>query len=41
MDYYICENCDKAFDEFEMNYNAAQEDKKVLCQECREKIKGE
>jgi len=34
-DYYKCERCGKVFDEFEMNYKAAQEDKKTLCRECR------
>lgn len=37
MDYYKCENCGKVFDEFEMNFKAAQKDKKTLCRKCREK----
>ena len=36
MDYYKCEKCNKVFDEFEMNYRAAQADKKCLCSACRE-----
>ena len=36
MDYYKCENCGKMFDEFEMNYRAAQVDKKCWCRACRE-----
>ena len=36
MDYYKCENCGKVFDEFEMNYRAAQVDKKCWCRACRE-----
>lgn len=36
MDYYKCEQCGKTFDEFEMNYKAAQLDKKCLCRDCRE-----
>ena len=36
MDYYKCENCGKMFDEFEMNYRAAQVDKKCWCCACRE-----
>lgn len=39
MDYYKCESCKKSFDEFEMNYKAAQEDKKILCESCRDKLK--
>lgn len=35
MDYYKCENCGKVFDEFEMNYRAAQVDKKCWCRACR------
>ena len=35
MDYYKCEQCGKTFDEFEMNYKAAQTDKKCLCGDCR------
>ena len=35
MDYYKCEDCGKAFDEFEMDFKAAQEDKKTLCKDCR------
>lgn len=35
MDYYKCERCGKIFDEFAMNYKAAQTDKKCLCNECR------
>ena len=37
MDYYICEECGKRFDEFEMNFRLAQKDKKCLCRECRNK----
>lgn len=36
IDEYKCEKCGKRFDEFEMNYKAAQEDKKCLCRACRE-----
>ena len=36
-DYYKCENCGKIFDEFEMNYKAAQIDKRELCRDCRNK----
>lgn len=36
MDYYKCENCGKVFDEFEMNYRAAQVDKKCWCRACRD-----
>ena len=35
VDYYKCEECGKIFNEFEMNYKATQEDKKILCRECR------
>lgn len=38
MDYYKCENCSKVFDEFEMNYRAAQVDKKCWCRACREAV---
>jgi DNA-directed RNA polymerase subunit RPC12/RpoP len=38
MDYYKCENCEKIFDEFEMNFKVAQEDKKTLCSSCRSKL---
>lgn len=38
MDYYKCEECGKIFDEFEMNYRAAQEDKKELCRACRKRL---
>ena len=37
MDYFKCEKCGKVFDEFEMNFKAAQEDKRCWCRECREK----
>ena len=37
MDHYICDCCGKRFDELEMNFKAAQEDKRTLCQECRAK----
>jgi hypothetical protein len=37
MDYYKCEKCGEIFDEFEMNYRAAQIDKKCWCRACREK----
>ena len=37
LDYYKCEECGRRFDEFEMNYAAAQEDKKCLCSKCRAK----
>lgn len=39
MDYYKCENCGKMFDEFEMNFQAVQIDKKCLCDHCRKNIK--
>lgn len=39
MDYYKCENCGNVFNEFEMNYRAAQVDKKCLCPTCRESTK--
>ena len=35
MDYYWCENCGIRFYEFEMNFLAAQQDKKTLCEKCR------
>lgn len=35
MDYYKCTNCGKVFDEFEMNYQEAQIDKKFWCSKCR------
>jgi hypothetical protein len=35
MDYYWCERCGIRFDEFEMNFLAAQQDQKTLCQKCR------
>lgn len=34
--HYTCEECGAEFNEFEMNFKAAQEDKKVLCQDCRQ-----
>ncbi len=37
-DYYKCESCGIVFDEFEMNYKAAQEDKKCLCAKCRKTL---
>ena len=36
-DIYKCEECGGVFDGFEMNYKAAQEDKKTLCRNCRAK----
>lgn len=36
-DYYKCIKCGKVFDEFEMNYKAAQQDKQCLCRDCRSK----
>lgn len=39
MDTYKCEKCGERFDEFEMNYRAAQIDKKCLCRKCREGVK--
>ena len=36
MDYYYCEECEEEIDEFEMNYKAAQIDKKTLCRKCRD-----
>jgi len=39
MDYYKCEKCGCTFDEFEMNYVAAETDKKCLCRKCRDKLK--
>lgn len=35
MDYYTCQRCGVHFDEFEMDYAAAQTDKQVLCSVCR------
>ena len=35
MDMYTCELCGIEFDEFEMNYKAAQQDKKCWCRHCR------
>ncbi len=40
-DYYKCESCGIVFDEFEMNYKAAQEDKKCLCAKCRKTLERE
>lgn len=39
MDYFTCEKCSTRFDEFEMNFKAVQEDKKILCNDCRLKEK--
>jgi len=36
MNYYKCEKCGKVFDEFEMNFKAAQIDKLCWCNECRQ-----
>jgi len=38
MDIYKCEGCGEIFDEFEMNFKAAQEDKKELCRKCRKQL---
>jgi len=35
MDYYKCEKCGKVFDEFEMDFKFAQEQKKTLCKDCK------
>ena len=35
MDKYDCESCGESFDEFEMNFKAAQKDKRCLCSCCR------
>ena len=35
MDRYTCEACGFVFDEFHMNYRAAQNDKRILCERCR------
>jgi len=39
-DHYRCEKCGRLFDEFEMNFKAAQIDKKTLCRECRRENDG-
>lgn len=36
-DFYTCE-CGRVFDEFEMDYNAAQIDKRCLCNTCRTEL---
>ncbi len=35
MDWYTCTSCGQRFDEFEMNFRAAQVDKQCLCRACR------
>ena len=36
MDYYKCEICGCKISELDMNYKASQEDKRIICNDCRE-----
>jgi len=35
MDYYKCDKCGRIFDEFELDFNFAQEKSITLCRKCK------